>query len=91
MEATMNGLNMILFEQIERINDDELKGEELEEQLKKSSAIGRIAGAITKNADLSLKAAALQMKAKEEGFCLGKAESRLLGLSETPSGEGGRP
>lgn len=56
MMNTLPDLNNILFEQIERINDDELKGEELEEQLKKSKAIKEIAGTIVANASVILKA-----------------------------------
>jgi len=57
MKANLGDLNNVLFEQIERLNDDELTGEELENQLKKSKAIGGIATTIVHNSTLILKAA----------------------------------
>ena len=56
MKNTINDLNNILFEQIERINDDELKGETLKEQLKKAEAINRLANTLVQNGVLMLKA-----------------------------------
>lgn len=48
--ANLKELNDVLFEQIERINDDDLHGQELEEQLRKSSQICAIGSVIVKNA-----------------------------------------
>ena len=33
-DMNMNGLNAVLFEMIDRVNDDDLTGQELDEQLK---------------------------------------------------------
>jgi hypothetical protein len=57
MKANLGDMNNVLFEQLERLNDDDLTGEELENQLKKSKAIGGIAAIIVQNSTLILKAA----------------------------------
>ena len=43
MKNKLIDLNNLLFEQLERINDDDLIGDELEEQLKKAKHINDIA------------------------------------------------
>jgi len=55
MNNTLTSLNNYLFEQIERIQDDELSGEDLDKELKRSAAICDVAGKIIDNADLQLK------------------------------------
>ena len=57
MKANLPDLNNMLFEQLERINDDDLKGDELKEQLAKSKAINDIARVIVSNSALMFKAA----------------------------------
>lgn len=56
MKANLPDLNNLLFEQLERINDDELGGAELEAQLAKSKAINEIARTIVSNSALILRA-----------------------------------
>lgn len=55
MRPTMQALNAVLFEQIERINDDSLKGEELKEQVVKSKTIKELAAVLLTSADLELR------------------------------------
>lgn len=74
MKANLGDLNNVLFEQIERLNDDDLVGEELENQLKKSQAIGGIAKMIVNNSSLILKAA----KYAEESMSETNNQARAL-------------
>lgn len=49
-------LNNHLFEQLERLNDTELQGEALEEELKRSEAVAKIASRIIQTGELALRA-----------------------------------
>ncbi|MCG1905118.1 hypothetical protein K4T85_09935 [Staphylococcus epidermidis] len=53
---TLNDLNNHLFAQIERLSDEELKGEELQEELERSKAISDIARNVVSNGNLILQA-----------------------------------
>lgn len=55
MMNTLQDLNNYLFEQIERINDDELSDEQLQKEITRSQAITKISEVIVRNAELSLK------------------------------------
>ena len=56
MRNTFADLNNILFEQMERLQDDDLKGENLETELKKTKSIVDVASTVIENASLSLEA-----------------------------------
>lgn len=62
MENKLTDLNNILFEQIKRLNDDDLHGEALKQQIKRSQAIESVAGMIIANANTVLKAEKLKME-----------------------------
>lgn len=62
MENKLTDLNNILFEQIEHLNDDDLHGEALKQQIKRSRAIESVAGMIIANANTVLKAEKLKME-----------------------------
>lgn len=62
MENKLTDLNNILFEQIERLNDDDLHGEALKQQIKRSRAIESVAGMIIANANTVLKPEKLKME-----------------------------
>ena len=49
-------LNDHLFEQLERLNDENLKGEELEEEIQRSKSVTDVAQTIINNGELMLKA-----------------------------------
>jgi len=49
-------LNNHLFEQMERLNDDDLLGEKLAEEISRSESMGRLALVIIGNAKLALDA-----------------------------------
>ncbi|WP_169976039.1 MULTISPECIES: hypothetical protein [unclassified Campylobacter] len=59
-KTSIADLNNLLFEQMERLRDDELKGDELKEELARSQAVDNIAGKILDLAELSLRAAKFQ-------------------------------
>lgn len=55
MKNKLVDLNNHLFEELERLNDEELRGEELEER-KRAKSIANIAQTIINNGELALKA-----------------------------------
>lgn len=56
MRNTLNDLNNHLFAQLERLSDEELKGEELQEELNRSKAVSDVAKNIVSNGNLILQA-----------------------------------
>ena len=52
----LTDLNDHLFEQLERLNDEELSEEELDREIKRSKAVANIARNIIDNADVVLQA-----------------------------------
>jgi hypothetical protein len=52
----MGDLNNHLFEQLERLNDPDIEGEELEAEIKRSKAMTDVAGKIIENARLAFDA-----------------------------------
>jgi hypothetical protein len=54
MKNTIGDLNNYLFEQLERLNDDETSEEDLEKELKKTDAIIRVSQQIIANGNLAL-------------------------------------
>ncbi|MEA5092439.1 hypothetical protein SDC9_37452 [bioreactor metagenome] len=56
MKNTLGDLNNHLFEQLERLNDEDLKGEALETEITRSKAITDVACRIIENNTLVLKA-----------------------------------
>lgn len=60
MKNKMTDLNNHLFEQLERLNDDDLKGEALETEIKRSQAMTSVTKEIIANARIGLDAAKLR-------------------------------
>ncbi len=56
MKNKLVNLNNHLFEELERLNDEELKGEELQEERERAKSIANIAQTIINNGELALKA-----------------------------------
>ncbi len=55
MKNTLADLNNHLFEQLERLNDEELTDETLEKELKRADGMTRIATQIIQNGELAFK------------------------------------
>lgn len=55
MKNTLGDLNNHLFEQLERLNDDDLSQEALEKELRRSEGMTKIAEQIIKNGELAYK------------------------------------
>jgi hypothetical protein len=53
---TLNDLNDHLFEQIERLNDDELSPEDIKKEASRAQAITKVASQIIKNAKVTIDA-----------------------------------
>lgn len=56
MKNTLGDLNNHLFAQIERLGDEDLKGEDLQEEINRAKAVSDIATQIISNGALALKA-----------------------------------
>lgn len=56
MKNTLSDLNNYLFEQIERINDDDLDDEAFEKEIRRTEAITKVAGTIINNAQVQIQA-----------------------------------
>ena len=54
MKNTLGDLNNHLFEQLERLNDENLKGEELQEEMERAKSIVNVSKTIIDNASLVL-------------------------------------
>lgn len=59
MKNKLSDLNNHLFAQLERLSDESLTAEQIEQEVKRTDAIVSVADQITENANLSLKAAKL--------------------------------
>lgn len=57
---TLGDLNNILFESMERLNDTDVKGEALKEEIERTRAISGVAKDIIVNANLVLQASKFQ-------------------------------
>lgn len=57
MKNTLTDLNNYLFEQLERLTDDDLDGEALDKEIKRSQAVTNVARTVIQNGELALRAA----------------------------------
>lgn len=55
MKNTLTDLNNYLFEQLERLQDDDLNPEELEKEINRSKAVTSVAETIIQNGELAIK------------------------------------
>lgn len=56
MKNTLGDLNNHLFAQLERLSDEDLKGEKLDEEIKRARSVNQVASQIIKNGALVLQA-----------------------------------
>lgn len=77
MRNKLTDLNNILFEQLERLQDDDISDEDFEKELKRTSAVTNVSKVIIDTAALSLQA----FKAVNEIGSDQKVEVPLLGIS----------
>lgn len=62
MKNTLIDLNNHLFEQLERLNDDELDDEQLEREIKRARSMAEVSSRIIANAALGLDAEKLKVE-----------------------------
>lgn len=55
MKNTLNDLNNHLFEQLERLNDEDLSEEQLDRELRRSEGMTKVAERIIRNGELAYK------------------------------------
>ncbi len=60
MKNTLSDLNNHLFMALERLNDDDLSAEQLNNELRRSNGVAKIAEAIVHNADIQVRALRLK-------------------------------
>lgn len=56
LKNKLSDLNTHLFEQLERLNDEDLKGDALEEEIKRAKTVTNVAAQIVNNGNLMLSA-----------------------------------
>lgn len=56
MRNKLEDLNNILFEQLERLQDDDISDDKFEKELKRTDAVNKVSKTIIENAALALKA-----------------------------------
>lgn len=76
MKNTLGDLNNHLFAQLERLNDEDLKGDELVEEMNRAKAIAAISTQIISNANVVLQAKKLQAET------LGREETEIPKMLE---------
>lgn len=64
MKNKLADLNDHLFSMLEKLDDDEVTGEKLDEEINRAKAITSIAGQIINNANLALNAKKFQFEAQ---------------------------
>jgi len=60
MKNKLSDLHNILFEQLERLNDEDITGDDLKSEIERSKAITQVTSQIIANGNLALKAEELK-------------------------------
>lgn len=66
-KKNLGDLSDILFDQLERLNNPELTGEELEAELERSKAVSSVAGQVINNANTVIRGYELRQAMTEGG------------------------
>ncbi|MDP2505418.1 hypothetical protein [Oceanobacter sp. 3_MG-2023] len=66
MKNKLTDLNDHLFAQLERLGDEDLKGEDLEREMERAKAITDVSKSIVANASLQL--SAIKLKCEHQGY-----------------------
>lgn len=66
----LSDLNDHLFAQLERLNDENIKGEDMEQEIRKSKAVTAVAAQIVNNARVTLEAVSLAANGKVDSHKL---------------------
>lgn len=74
MRNTLGDLNNHLFAQLERLNDEDIKGEALKEELMRAEAVSSVAQQIIANGALVLKA----QRMKEDSYSADATIPKML-------------
>lgn len=74
MKNKLVDVNDYLFEQLEKLNDDDLTSEQTEAVIKKADAVNKIANTIVKNGELQFKA----MKMASDYGIINEKQVKLL-------------
>lgn len=74
MKNKLTDVNDYLFEQLEKLNDDDLNEEQLDAVIKKAETVNKIAETIVKNGELQFKA----MKMASEYGIINDKQVKLL-------------
>ena len=85
MKNKLSDLNNILFEQLERLQDDTLTGDQLAVEIDRSKAVTCIASQIIQSGSLALRASefAAEYGMNVENAVLGLVESGLIECKDT--------
>lgn len=81
MKNTLGDLNNHLFAQLERLSDEDLKGEQLKEEMQRAKAVTGLASQIIANGTLVLKGRQLQL---EYGIDSDDEKGKITGDKKMP-------
>lgn len=84
MKNTLTDLNNHLFEQLERLNDDELTEEQLDKELRRAEGMTKVASQIIQNAELAYKT---MVHMAEYGYDHQDAQKVLPPMLEVKNGQ----
>lgn len=79
MKNTLGDLNNHLFAQLEKLNDDDLLGEQLDVEIKRTEAMAKISEQIIRNGELQFKA---MRHMDEYGYEKRKSVPEILEIKE---------